>query len=80
MADFFLPMLAFGPLVGGFSLGLESHAPYHAWADVRAWSGSNGAGRGRRRGGFRRLRPQCLNLYHYVIPRYHIVIRGKVTA
>ena len=28
MADFFLPMLAFGPLVGGFSLGLESHAPF----------------------------------------------------
>ena len=46
MADFFLPMLAFGPLVGGFSLGRESHAPYHVWVDARAWSGSNGDGRG----------------------------------
>ena len=63
MADFFLPMLSFGPLVGGFSLGLESHAPYHVWADARAWSGRNGDGREGPEAGFScRLRVRRSNL------------------
>ena len=68
MADFFLPMLVIGPLVGGFSLGLESHTPYHVWADPRAWSGWNGDGRGGPEAGFRRLRVRRSNLYHIMIP------------
>ena len=81
MADFFLPMLAFGPLVGGFSLGLESHAPYHVWADARAWSGRNGDGRGGPEAGFRRLRVRRSNLLHIVSPGYlHIVTPMSVTV
>jgi len=54
------------PLGEGFSLGLETEAPYHVWADGRGWSGSNGAGRGGRRGGFLRLRVRPWILLHIV--------------
>ena len=54
------------PLAEGFSLGLETEALYHVWAEGRRWSGSNGAGRGGRRGGFLRLRARPWNLLHIV--------------
>ena len=54
------------PLAEGFSFGLETEALYNVWADGRGWSGSNGAGRGGRRGGFLRLRARPWNLLHIV--------------